>query len=292
MAVPIKGQFATQYSRVQVPYSGAGVWGTGINSVHAYYGSPPDRTDPIAYRQGESTPPFEGVPEELVPEEFWGYTAEDFQGAQYFVRDDRPGWDVSTPENPSRYTTGDQPPYNATGAAKTRFRSLMDGAMSTWRAKLPRANYMVPTETVSEGWVNKPTGRPANARPSDPSQYERQTSMQQRYRARNNDLAVLRSTDEARSHINSRVTGVKLKVYSQGERLYDMFPKQQSPDYERPFYYRTAGTGLQDQMTTNDAWDISPVERTPPPEPYLGAKDVSYSSPADYGYTSEDGFYA
>jgi len=292
MAVPIKGQFASAYTRQRVPYVGAGVWGTGYNPVHAYYGSPPDRQAAIAYREGETTPPFEGVSEELVPEEFWGYTPEDYQGNQDFVRDDRPGWDVEPSENPSRYSTDNQPPVNAPGAAKNYFRSIMGGAYSRWRGKLPRADYMIPTETVSEGWINKPQGRPANAKPSDPSQYERQTSMQQRYRARNNDLAILRSTDVPRAHINSRVTGVKLKVYSQGQRLYDMFPKQQSSDYERPFYYRTAGTGLQDQMESNAMWDISAVERTPPPDPFMGPQDTSLGGPAEYGYTGEDQFYA
>ena len=248
MAVPIKGSFSSQYA---IPQQGAGVWGTGYNPVHAIYGSPADRLNSLRPREGDVTPPFGAVPQELIPEPMWGYQMED-RPNQYYVADGRPGWDVQTPENPSRYSTGDMPPYNATGAARTRFRSLMQGAYSVWRGKLPAANYMQPSETVSEGWINKPTGRPANASPpSDPSQYEIQTSMAQRYRARNNDSAVLRATDVARSHINSRVTGVKLKVYSTGQRIYDMQPKEQSPDnpdMSRDFYYRTAGTGLQDQM--------------------------------------------
>jgi hypothetical protein len=148
---------------------------------------------------------------------------------------------------------------------------------------------MIPSETVSEGWVNKEQGRPGNAKPSDPSQYERQTSMQQRYRARNNDHAVMRGTDAGRSHINSRVAGQIVKRYSEGLRHYDMFPFQQTPETNRrAFFYRTAGTGLPEQMQPNEMWTQYPLERTPAPDPYIGPPDVSM----DYGYTSEDNFYA
>jgi hypothetical protein len=288
MAPPIKGAYT---GGAFVPSVGAGVWGTGINDVHRYYGSPPARLAEVNTREGDITPPWEGVPGELIAnDKGWGYSEDEIanEGQQYFVRDDRPGWDVETPENPSRYSTDGQPPLNATGAAKTRFRATMNGAFSKFRGKLPRASYQIPSETVSEGWVNKPQGRPANAVVSDPSQYIMQTSMTQRYRARNNDLAVLRSTDEARSHINSRVTGQRLKVYSQGDRDYDMFPYQQDAEIERPFYYRTAGTGIQDQMEPNAMWSISAVERTPPPDPYIGTQDTAI----EYGYTPEDNFYA
>lgn len=285
-AQPITGAFRERFSQ---PYAGPQVWGTGYNLVHMDYGSPADRQKALRPREGEVnvTPPGASVPEQIESETLWGYTPEDTRN-QFFVRDDRPDWTIETPENPSRYTTGDQPPVNATGAAKTRFRATMGGAFSKFRGKLPRADYYVPSETVSEGWINKPQGRPANSKPSDPAQYERQTSMQQRYRSRGNELAVLRGTDAPRFHINSRVTGQRLKVYSEGERNYDMYPRQQTADLERPFYYRTAGTGIQSQMSVNELWDISPMERTPSPDPYIGQEDTSLQ----YGYTPEDNFYA
>jgi hypothetical protein len=284
MAVPISGTFQNRFAVAPV---GAGVWGTGYNPVHAYYGSAP--RPGVSIRHGEVVPPFEGVSRDLIPEEFWGYTAEDFQGAGYFVRDDRPGWDVAPEDSENRQSTGDQPSWNATGAAKTRFRATMNGAYSKFRGKLPRATYQIPTETVSEGWINKATGpRPANAVVSDPSQYEMQTSMQQRYRARNNDHAVARNTDPARSHINSRVTNPIVKVYSQGDRDYDMYPFQQTPESRRDFYYRTAGTGIQGQMLPNEMWDQEAIERTPPDDPYIGDQDTNLQ----YGYTPEDNFYA
>lgn len=293
MAIPIKGMFANQYA---VPYAGPNIWGTGYNPVHNYYGSPPTRLNAYPLREGETTPPFQAVPQSIIPGEEWGYTPEDNYGSGLFVRDDRPDWTVDSSDMAVRQSTEGHPPYNASGAAKTRFRSRMGGAYSRWRGKLPRANYMVPDETVSEGWINKATGRPANSRPSDDSQLVMQTSMTQRYRARNNDAAVDRATDASRSHINSRVSGQKLKFYSQGERIYDMFPRQQSPDdpaMSRDFYYRTAGTGLQDQMLPNETYSISAIQRTPPPTPYIGAEDSTLSqSPDDYGYMSEDQFYA
>lgn len=289
MAIPIKGAFRERFS---VPYAGPQVWGTGYNMVHMQYGSPPDRQEPIPLREGEITPPFASVPQQLLgTEQDWGYTTDDVAGQQFYINDDRPRFGDEPEWEDVRADTGDQPPYNASGAAKQRFRAKFGGAFSTWRGKLPRANYMIPTETVSEGWINKPEGRPANAKPSDPSQYEMQTSMTQRYRARNNDLAVLRNTDAPRSHINSRVTGQKLKVYSQGERDYDMFPKQQSsgdPSMWRQFVYRTAGVGIESQMEVNESWDTRAIERTPPPDPYIGTQDTDIQ----YGYTPEDQFYA
>lgn len=291
MAIPIKGAYLNTYA---VPYVGAKVWGTGYNPVHMYYGSPAARLNAINPREGDVTPPFAGVPDQLISNGGdWGYSEQEvaLEGQQYFIRDDRPGWDIESPNNPSRYSTDDHPPWNASGAAKTRFRAIMGGAYSMWRGKLPRADYMIPSETVSEGWVNKPTGRPANAVTPDPSQLIVQTSPVQRYRARNNDHAVARATDAARSHINSRVSGQRTPRYSEGERLYDMFPKQQHPDspiMQRDFFYRTAGTGLQDQMQPNAMWEVNAIERTPPPDPYIGQQDTSYQ----YGYTPEDNFYA
>lgn len=289
MAIPIKGAFRERFS---VPYAGPQVWGTGYNMVHMQYGSRPDRLQELNPREGDITPPYASVPQTLLgTEQDWGYVTDDGAGSEFYVNDDRPRLGDETAWEDVRADTGDQPPYNATGAAKTRFRAMFGGAFSTWRGKLPRANYMIPSETVSEGWINKPQGRPANSKPSDPSQYEIQTSMSQRYRARNNDLAVLRNTDAPRSHINSRVTGQHLKVYSEGERNYDMFPKQQSsgdPQYWREFAYRTAGVGIEDQMLPNAQWEINAVERTPPSDPYIGTPDYQM----EFGYTPEDQFYA
>jgi hypothetical protein len=291
MALPFTGAYAARYAQ---PYHGAGVWGTGINPVHLYYGSPPVRLNPTRPLQGrpqpggpvaEITQPWEAVPE--ISSNLWGYTHEDssYTGVEY---DNRPSW--GQPEDdPTKASTFDQPSYNASGAVKNDFRAAFGGAFRTFRGKHPRADYMIPTETVSEGWLNKAvSGVVAVATPSDPAQYERQTSMQQRFQTRGNQQAVGRNTDEPRAGIASRVQPQLEKVYSGQERHYDMFPQQQSPDaLERPFYYRTAGTGQADWMLVNEQWDINARERTPPPDPYIG-----YTDTAQYGYTPEDYFYA
>jgi hypothetical protein len=262
-----------------VPYSGYKVWGTGINPVHEIYGSPPDRLTPIPGMQGQSTSPHQSVPEVLVaPGDMWGYTLEDSRatGVDY---DGRPAWN----EQPSQYRgdSDDHPPYNAPGMVRERFRAMMAGA-HRYRQKMADA---LPSETVSEGWLNKPKGSPADAKPSSPAQYEMQTSMTQRYRTRVNDEAVDRATDNPRAGIDSRVRGQKLKVYSGGLRHYDMTPRTQTV-VPRPFSYRTAGTGEPRQMIPNEVYTITPIERTPPPDPFIGEPENEIQS--GFGYTPED----
>jgi hypothetical protein len=78
------------------------------------------------------------------------------------------------------------------------------------------------------------------------------------------------------------------KVYSTGERLYDMFPYQQD-EIRRPFRNRTAGVGPSEWMVTNEYQIRTPVMRTPPPDPAQGVPEVQY--PNDYGYQAEDSMY-
>jgi len=293
MAAPMKGIFAARFAQ---PYSGASVWGTGINDVHMYYGSPPARgaiLRPMEGMPGEHhdiTPPHEAVPEREHAGKYWGYQPEDSTYTTLEV-DDRPDWTVAPQDSPTRFKTDQIPPLNATGAAKNRFRGIFGGAFQTWRANLPRGTYMIPSETVTEGWRNKPNEGPvAVAKPSDPSQYEIQSSMAQRFQTRENAHAVARNTDEAREPIASRVVPQRSPIYSTGERLYDMFPYQQTPTRAREFYYRTAGTGEPDWMESNEMWTIDAIERTAPPDPYIGTPDTSTA--LQFGYAPEDYFYA
>lgn len=299
MALPFTGAYARRYAQ---PYAGHTVWGTGWNPVHLYYGSPPARLNPTRPMEGRPLPagqlaeisqPWEALPDQIIPANIWGYQPED-QPNTYLYYGDRPPWDVPPQDSPVRIASDDMPPWDAPGRVNSAFRSTRGGARRTFRDVAPaadEANYPIPSETVSEGWINKGlSGVVAVAKPSDPAQYERQTSMQQRFATRSNDLAVARATDEARSPIRSRVMPMLAKAYSRGEREYDMFPRQQSPDTERPFFYRTAGTGQADWMEVNQQWDVDAVERTPPPDPYIGRYDGSGVS--DYGYMPEDQFYA
>ena len=292
MAAPMKGIWAARFGQ---PYTGAGVWGTGINDVHAYYGSPAARGIPIHPIEGlpqeirEVTPPHEGTSSSTGRDYSFSYAPEG-TAITTLEPDDRVPWDIETPDSPVRFSTQGQPPYDASGARKNRFRDTLGGAYTFWRGKLPRATYQIPTETVNEGWLNKPNFGPvARAKPSDPAQYEMQTSMAQRFQTRANGAAIARGTDEAREPIESRVVPQRSPVYSTGERTYDMFPKQQSPDsLQRDFYYRTAGTGVPSWMEANETYDIDAIERTPPPDPYVGNPDFS----GQYGYSPEDFFYA
>ena len=293
MAAPMKGIWAARYGQ---PYVGAGVWGTGINDVHSYYGSDPARDAPIRPMQGmpqdvhDVTPPHEATSSSTNRDYGYSYAPEG-QLRTTLNYDERVPWNIVPEDSPARFSSQGQPPVNASGAAKSRFRDTLGGAFSFWRGKLPRANYQVPTETVSEGWLNKPNFGPvARGKPSAWGQYERQTSMQQRFQTRANTLAVQRSTDEPREPIASRVVPQRTPVYSTGQRLYDMFPRQQSPDTEREFFYRTAGTGQPGWMENNEQWTIDAVERTPPPDPYIGTPDTS--GQLEFGYTPEDYFYA
>lgn len=278
----------------EVPYASARVWGTGVNPVHEIHGEgPPLRTLGREGHTGaagyEGQPAAESVPEQLTIPADWYYCTDEPTTNYYFTQDARPDWSVPTAD--FRGNTLDHPQWSpgnfgTTTAESARFREEMEGA-HRYHVEDNRGN-AEPNETVSEGWLNKPQGSPADSKPSDPSQYEIQTAMAQRYQTRVNDHAVARGTDEPRHGIFSRVIGQRLKVYSEGERHYDMDPYQQD-ELLRPFYYRHAGTGEPALMMPNEMYVSSPLQRTPPADPSLGAEEASSS---DYGYTSEDLGYA
>jgi hypothetical protein len=322
MARAYRGPYSRP-SQYAVPYATAAVWGTGIDAIHSYYGEgPPVRalgrpgtsgSSPVAsgeaprdraYQQPADQGGF-NPPEELT----WGYpvdyTRDSFgQGAdapmshwdtapeRTWFNDDHPTWGEDTERQRNRMRVP-LPPWNRGGEA---FRARRLGAQGYRLYQQPGSAYApitqdeansLPSETVSEGWLNKATSSTAYAEPSDPSQYEVQTSMRQRFGTRNNDRAVMRSTDDPRAKIASRVMAMVEKVYSTGERSYDMFPYQQD-QINRPFRYRTAGTGRQAWMETNAYSALTAVQRTPPPDPAMGVPEVQSE---DYGYTGEDSMY-
>lgn len=297
MALPMRNLWASRHAQ---PSVGALVWGTGINSVHSHYGSPHLRLNPVAPMQGmepppsEVTAPHEAVADRTPDRSLWGYQADDLS---YYLQsvaptpqyDNRPDWTVETPRNPSRFSTQGMPAWTAPSYVRDAFRGTYGGARRLFRGKARYALYYEPTETVSEGWLNKINAGPiAIAKPSDPAQYERQTSMQQRFAVRTNDLGVMRGTVPPTSPIKSRIVPQRSPVYSGQERHYDMAPYQQTADREREFYYRTAGTGPQPWLEANETWDLEPMERVPPANPYIGQSETQ----AQYGYTGEDNFYA
>jgi hypothetical protein len=226
-------------------------------------------------------------------------SVEDVGWDDTFYMDDHPAWNEPTQQMRLRADTGDQTRWGQSGA---RFRAMREGAQryrthsgqvlkGQGDAYQPISAEPVngyPTETVSEGWINKGTSFVADANPSADEQIFVMTSMRQRYNERDNRRSQLRGTDDERSTIPSRVMAMIEKVYSTGERNYDMFPYQQD-EIRRPFRNRTAGVGPAEWMQTNEYGLITPVIRTPPPDPAQGVPEVQY--PDNYGYTAEDASY-
>lgn len=257
--------------------------------------------------------------EDIPPETYWGYPggvdySPDSFGAGadapisdgdtappvYQYMDSRPAWDEppesqdirrETPETQTSWgQSGEQQRATTNGSHRYRlFRAWTNNPSNPAyyqpiAAEQPNA---LPTETVNEGWINKTTSFVADANPADDAQVFVQTSMRQRYLSKDNTRSVMRCTDDERTPIESRVAAMVEKVYSTGERLYDMFPYQ-IDQRNREFRFRTAGTGPAEWLEANEFKSVIPVRRTPPPDPNMGVSDIGYP---DYGYTGEDAMY-
>jgi hypothetical protein len=315
MGLPISGAWSRKYQR-QVPYADARVWGTGINPVHALRGDPgrPYHANLDANDMGFRTKAeFVTSPDFIQTRAPWGYDPDDIAGLDVFAdpeaavvgipfdQDGWPSWDggiqdgQSTPVNRASIATWEQRPLGASGRFRNFIRGIRGGAHDNDRW----VSNQVPTETVSEGWINKAASGmdmgevpDDNVLPPSEAQLYRGTSMQQRYLQLNNDRSLERGTDQPRTSIPSRLAPMKLKVYSGEERHYDMFPYQ-GDVIPRPFYYRTAGTGPEEYLRSNDQYPRTALQRTPPPDPSMGTPDTELSAndPA-YGYSEEDiGYY-
>jgi len=291
----------------QVPYATAAKWGTGINPVHQFYGNPALRTYGRNANAPDVHPPYDAPADFIEPHAPWGYDPADIAGLDVYAsdyqavngiafnQDDYPDWGETTPQTRAVIHPDSARPWGSSGGYNNILRSVITAG--PWQANNlgPGISYEIPTETVSEGWLNKPAsgmhmGTLADAQTSDTSQYEIQTSMTQRYKTQNNDRAVARNTDDAREPISSRTAPMKIKAYSGEQRHYDMFPRQieQKP---RPFWYRNAGTGRITEMAPNEMFVITTVQRTPPPDPSMGVTDSALSE-NNGGYTAEDqGWY-
>jgi hypothetical protein len=267
-------------------YAGARVWGTGINPVHATRDDGTGRVlDPSnTYEPGPDDPDID-----------YGYCPEDMLtlGVNPAYTEDHPNWGDTAPRSSTRGyprwgMDGNEYPLNPNGNPPmgTGLRTFTKGGAI--RRETPM---QIPNETVSEGFLDKvlAQGEPAYARPSDDSQYTIQTSMRQRDLARNNEHAQARGTDDARSEIQSRIAGQKRYVPSQGERHYDMTPREQ--DYIlRPWVSRTAGTPPEEWLEGQEMYESTAIQRQPPSDPYMGTNEEDVTM--DYGYTGEDLTYA
>jgi len=286
-APPIAGQWSRDNVN-PADYTGAQRWGTGISPIYGQYGIGPPLA--ITGRNDEQIP-YSPVPPYILAEPGleYGYTMEDIpMGApDEFMVSEIPSPD-ELPET-TRMDSGRYPPPSLmarpNGPSGTYFRTIHQPGML--EAVTEPASYH--TETVSEGWENKQHGEVLTADTSAQSQYERQTSMQQVNPApgRNNALAVERGTDDVRHNIMTRLTGMKIKPWSEGERLQDMFPFQQDLIL-RPFWFRNAATGKVEWMKPNAFAEMLPIQRNPPPEPDYGPNESIGSDVPSYGYTPED----
>ena len=307
MGEPVTGQWGRIYT---APFSGAAKWGTGVHPIHSQYGSDALRITGrygtiTEVQSGLRTAPSAADMQMMELGEPWGYMPEDIAGLDVFqlsdyaanrhgldiVNDtDHPEWGQTTTVIRQDTAPKMRPPWGIPGRLTTgRIRA------GQWDADFEVSD-QVPTETVSEGWLNKPASGKGmgysgdDVIVSDPSQYEIQTSMIQRHATQNNQRALLRGTDCAREPIASRIAPMKLKVYSGQQRHYDMDPRQLD-DMPRAFWYRRAGTGRVEEMDPNEMYVVTPLQRTPPPDPSLGPPESSLSDPnydPDFGYTDED----
>lgn len=285
MALPIAGTWSAKNANA-TSYSGATRWGTGVNPVHAVYGEgPPLGVTGRPDGPNIPTPEIGDIPQSFEDPYLLGYCPEDIAAGAYMPTTPAYGTETTV----LRSNADHHPDWSVLPSDPERTEFQQDPMLDPmfWNGT---ALDSFPTETVSEGWLNKTTGAVENAHVSDDAQYTRQTSMQQVNPApgRNNDKAVARGTDDARFNIMTRLTGKKIKSWSTGQRLQDMFPFQQD-QINRPFWYRTAGTDDPSKMDPNEMYVNLPIQREVPPDPYLGPDETAVTD--DYGYSGEDTAY-
>ncbi len=286
MGLPVTGSWYTRFANSS-QYTGAERWGTGNNPIHSIYGEgPPLRTTGRLPGPDTPTPELSTTPYVIETSYKYGYTMDDIDPLTPVGLP--PAWGSET--DVIRNNAGDYPDWEENA---TEFRETNEAYPQLWSGIQLRS---FPTESVTEGWLNKETGQVKDARTSDPAQYERQTSMQQVNppEGRNNQAAVTRGTDDARFNIMTRLTGMKIKPWSQGQRNADMFPYQQDLVI-RPFWYRIAATPDPAGLEPNEMYVSDPIQRDVPQDPYLGPQETNvYTVEEGYdgGYTAEDMTYA
>jgi hypothetical protein len=258
--------------------AGAQKWGTGINAVHSIFtGGPPLRSGPVITGYGPGQPGNSVNLEMIDPGvvDDWDYLDQDYANSEIWGYGDqtgtadRPG--LGTPTQDFRNNVPDNWPAALIPRGLpggTTIRAENKGASDGDDAKLGDKE-----ETVGEGWENKQVGDVTNAKVSDPIQYEMQTSMTQRDKVREGSQRGDGSASEYSAPIGSwRPTwGQRLKPWSGFRRHYDMFPYQ-ADQINRAFLYRQSGTGYQEWMVANEAYNyqVSPLQRQPVPDPNAG----------------------
>jgi hypothetical protein len=289
MAGPYTGTWRAKFGNPDPQYGSALKQGTGINPVHRIRTiGPPTTATKLNYEQSLGGPGDDTVrmvdsvdvpAAEIETNDFWGYNQE--TGLR-----DHPVWDPSLTTPTQRANQSDWPPWGGsrkTSPAGTFIRSLLHGALNTNRTR------QVPLETVSEGWVNKPKGSPADSRPSDDSQLIINSSVTQRYKVRSGSQRS-GSQSDFNAPIASRVVGQKVKAYSDSrDRRWDMQPYEQD-EIIRPFLSRQIGTGYPEYNRPNEMYVSDTLQREPAPDPYQGPVSPDQATVSS-DYTYEDRQY-
>ena len=297
-------------------YVGATRWGTGVNPIHAIPEGIP--RGPIKLPLGSEGP--SGVaPEILLGPLMWGYQAEDAQfyaGEDYRYLDaDHPNWGDGTTGRPDR--DGDimiigaypQPegwpawgPANDDGSSDDFPLTGPPGGASV-RAysdelEIERGRAIaVPTQGSTGGQLNKTHGLVNEAHTSDPAQYEINTSLRQLRSHLDNGRAMMRGTDEPRTPIANRLTGVHFRPRSLdfntggGPGTPDMLPQSQDSIPKRPFFFRQGAFPAAEAHTWNEITYFDPIERALPDDAgaTVTTSTADLAGAGGYGYTGEDG---
>lgn len=260
--------------------AGARKWGTGINPIHSQATADGRHIAPAGY---DGLDDGTGLLDEWQDD---GWSNEPWQAENHELpRDigmfDRPNYGDNPQHVRSRVDGFPQwGRYQGGIPGGTDIRTRKHGADD---AQTPN---QIPTETVSEGWLNKPTGDVEDAVTSDVAQLTRNTSMQQRDKVREGSQRGEGSQSEYEAPIPSRMVGQRLKVYSGGRRHEDMRPKTQTQRLLRGWWNRAAGTGDPRMMEANSQQQRAPIAREVPADPYVSPPAV-IDAP-NYGYQDED----
>lgn len=273
----IAGAWLNANPTVNTSYGSALKQGTGANSIHGVRTAIGRNTAP-GTSQGD-------VDATLVGDDDYGYCPED---SAYFAPQDDPsetgvGDRANWGTEESRGTVTADWPHWGTGIIPggSVIRSQEHGAIA---GNTPD---VIPAETATQGWQNKQTGIVEDSTTSDPSQYEMRTSMTQRDKVRSGSQRGAGSDSDYDAPIKSRITGQKLKFWSGEDRHTDMAPKAQE-QMIRPFWSRTGGTGYSENMSPNEMYQSTPLQRVSPPDAYQGLDTPVVNAGASYGYTDED----
>jgi len=198
---------------------------------------------------------------------------------------DRPSWgDEGKYRDQTQTPTPPWPewgPYTNGIPGGTTMRDNNRGADLSKRVKQRKS------ETVSEGWENKQSLPNAeDAVIANDSQIYMQTSMTQRDARRTGSQAAQGRANAARASIGSRIIGMRLKIWSGGERHYDMTPRT-AEERIRPWWTRQAGTGDPALLESNAMEVRQPIARQVPAEPDQG-DTTPLVDHTNYGFVSED----